>query len=181
MIAVELVPYDEQWPDIFASLARRLRTELGDLALRIDHVGSTAVAAIAAKPIIDVQVAVVDLEPFAELRAAVERAGYRFWPDNDDHRKRYFVLEDGGRRISNLHLRRWAEFSAQAALLFRDYLRAVPGARRRYEDTKRRLAAEEWPTIDHYADAKGDTIWALLREADGWAQAAGWRPGPPDA
>lgn len=176
-----LVPHRPEWAARFADLGARLRGALGDRARRIDHIGSTSIPGIAAKPIVDVQVAVEDFEPFAPLREGVEATGYRFHPDNDDLRKRYFTLDEDGTRISNLHLRRWAEFSPQAALLLRDYLRAVPEARARYEATKRELATRQWPTIDHYADAKGDTIWALLREADVWSGASGWHAGPSDA
>ncbi len=181
MITVDLVEYDPDWPARFAELGALLRAELGGRALRIDHIGSTSIPGIAAKPIIDVQVAVAGLDPFPQLREAIEAAGYAYWLDNDDRRKRYFTLERDGVRVSNLHCRQWAEFSAQAALLLRDYLRAHPVARQRYETTKRQLAMQEWLTVDHYADAKGDTIWALLRAADVWAQAAGWLPGPSDA
>ncbi len=181
MISVHLATYDPGWPDRFAGLAAGLREALGGRALRIDHIGSTAVPGIAAKPIVDVQVAVDAFEPFPTLRAAIESTGYRFWLDNDDLRKRYFTLDRDGARVSNLHCRVWGEFSAQAALLLRDYLRAVPAARERYEAAKRELAKRTWPTVDHYADAKGDTIWALLREADEWGQPLGWHPGPGDA
>ncbi len=181
MITVHLEPYDPAWGQRFSKLAARLREALGERALRIDHIGSTSVPGIAAKPIVDVQVAVTGLDPFVPLRDAVESCGYRYHADNDDVRKRYFTLDADGARVSNLHCRRWGEFSAQAALLLRDYLRAEPEARGRYEATKRELAGRTWPTIDHYADAKGDTIWALLREADEWAQPLGWHPGPSDA
>ncbi len=181
VIAVHLAAYDPEWPDRFAVLGASLRQALGEQALAIHHIGSTSVPGIAAKPIVDVQVAVADFEPFPPLREAIESTGYRYWLDNDDRRKRYFTLDEDGTRVSNLHVRREGEFSAQAALLLRDYLRAAPGARRRYEATKRRLAAHRWPTVDHYAEAKGDTIWELLREADGWAQGIGWQPGPSDA
>lgn len=170
MIDVELVAYDPSWHEVYRGLETRVARALGPRAVAIDHIGSTSIQGIAAKPIIDIQVTVPDLALFDDLRQAIESVGYRFWPDNDDRRKRYFTLDDAKRRISNLHMRQHGEFSAAAALLFRDYLRANPEARNRYEATKRRLAAERWPTIDHYADAKGDTIWALLREADVWAQ-----------
>ena len=71
---------------------------------------------------------------------------------------------------------RWEELT-----LFRDYLRASPEPRRRYEKAKRALAGRDWPTVDHYADAKGDTIWSLIREADRWAWEIAWSAGPSDA
>ena len=88
-------------------------------------------------------------------------------PDNDDRRKRFFRLVGADdRRLANIHVRNLGEFSEQAALLFRDYLRAAPEARHRYEETKRTLAPQIWRTVDDYADAKGDCVCALIREAE---------------
>jgi len=140
------------------------------------------VPGLAAKDVIDVQVSVADFEPFEPLRGAVEGLGYEWMPDNDDGRKRFFrLVSPDGARLVNLHVRRLGEFSEQAALLFRDYLRASPEPRRRYEKAKRALAGRDWPTVDHYADAKGDTIWSLIREADRWAWEVAWSAGPSDA
>src|SRR5262245_51648687 len=115
------------------------------------------------------------------MRTAIEALGYEWVLENDDRRKRFFrlVSHDGGRLV-NLHVRRLGEFSEQAALLFRDYLRATPEARRRYEETKRALAGRAWSSVDHYAEAKGDCVWSPLREADRWAWNVAWRVGPSD-
>ena len=181
MPEVEIVEYDPSWPERFVRLAGSLRRALGDRAARIDHIGSTSVPGLAAKDVIDVQVSVADLEPFATLHDAIAGVGYEWTPSNPDLRKRFFRIETAdGVRMSNLHVRRLGEFSEQAALLFRDYLRARPAARRRYEEVKRSLATRSWPTVDHYAEAKGDCVWALLREADVWSWTIGWRAGPPD-
>ena len=138
-------------------------------------------AGLAAKPILDIQIALDDWSRFEELQKGMESLGYHWHPDNPDQRKRYFTLESNEIRLVNVHARRWGEFSAQAALLFRDYLRANRRARARYEQRKRELTTRTWPTIDDYADAKGDTIWAILREADVWGSEAGWAAGPSDA
>jgi len=93
----------------------------------------------------------------------LEGAGFEWIPDNDDRRKRFFRLVGvDDRRLANIHVRNLGEFSEQAALLFRDYLRATPEAMRSYEKTKRTLATRTWPTVDDYADAKGDCVWALI-------------------
>lgn len=137
---------------------------------------------LAAKDVIDLQVSVADSEPFEPLRIAIEALGYRWIPDNHDRRKRFFHLDSPqGARLANLHVRREGEFSEQAALLFRDYLRARPKARHLYEEAKRALALRPWPTVDHYADAKGDCVWSLLREADRWAWDIGWNTPASDA
>ena len=180
-VRVHIVDYDEGWPSRFDELASTLRSGLGELIDRIDHIGSTAIPGLAAKPIVDVQMTVADWDRFDSLRIGMERFGYRFHADNDDRRKRYFTLTDQGERAANVHVRLTAEFSAQSALLLRDYLRIDETARSRYEAEKRRLATSKWEKIDDYAEAKGDVIWQLLREADDWAKAEGWIPGPADA
>lgn len=195
---ITLREYDPAWPQRFAAFGADLRRSLldrvPDRLVAIHHIGSTSVPGLAAKDLVDVQVTLqpVDvrnpLEPFEPVCEAIEVLGYRWQRDNPDLRKRFFHLdaepgpdEASGRRLVNLHVRPHGEFSAQAALLLRDLLRASPEARQRYEATKRELAERDWPTVDDYAAAKGDTIWALLRTADEWAASTGWCPDPSDA
>ena len=177
---VEIVLYDPAWPEQFAELGRELRAGLGDIALRIDHVGSTAVPGLAAKPIIDVQVSVAAFEPLAAFKQPLERLGYVFRADNPERIKRYF-REPPGRRRTHVHVRRAGSFSEQWALLFRDYLRAHPEVAAEYEALKRRLAIRYRDDRRGYAAAKEPFSWAVIRRADGWAQAQGWQPGPSDA
>jgi GrpB-like predicted nucleotidyltransferase (UPF0157 family) len=179
---VVISDYDAAWPRRFKRYAATLRAALGQRAIRIDHIGSTSVPGLAAKDVIDLQVSIADFETFEPLRAAIEGLDYEWMPDNEDRRKSFFrLVSPAGARLANLHVRRAGEFSEQAALLFRDYLRATPEARRRYEETKRALALLPWPTVDHYAEAKGDCVWSLLREADHWAWDVSWTAGPEDA
>jgi GrpB-like predicted nucleotidyltransferase (UPF0157 family) len=177
---VEIVPYDPAWPEQFAELGRELRAGLGDIALRIDHVGSTAVPGLAAKPIIDVQVSVAAFEPLAAFKQPLERLGYVFRVDNPERTKRYF-REPRGRRRTHVHVRRVGSFSEQWALLFRDYLRAHREEAAGYEAVKRRLAIQFEEDRHAYTDAKVSPMWAIIRQADDWAQARGWLPGPSDA
>jgi len=190
-VRIAIVEANPTWPARFAAEARRIRADLGDWAVRIDHIGSTAVAGLAAKDVLDIQVTAVDAaeldDPRHPGRVALESRGYRWQPNNPDRRKRFFR---GPTRASgddtatagdvNLHVRRDGCVSQQQALLLRDYLRAEPSARRRYENVKRSLTQQDWPTVDDYAQAKGDVVWELLREADRWSW-SGWRPGPADA
>lgn len=144
-VSVVVAEYDPAWPERFARYAASLREALGDRASRIDHIGSTAVPGLAAKDVFDIQVSVTGFEPFEPLRASIEGLGFEWIPDNDDRRKRFFRLVGAGdRRLANIHVRNLGEFSEQAALLFRDYLRATPEARHRYEETKRTLATRTW-------------------------------------
>ena len=187
---IHLAPADPGWPHRFAAHGADLRHSLMDQSVTgvaprvvaIHHIGSTSIAGLAAKPVIDIQVSVTSFDPFEPLREAVEVHGYQWSADNADRRKRFFQLDtpDGARAV-NLHLRVDGEFSQRAALLLRDYLRAEPYAAERYEATKRSLTELDWFDVDTYADAKGDIVWQLLREADVWAATRGWVPGPSDA
>jgi GrpB-like predicted nucleotidyltransferase (UPF0157 family) len=177
---IEIVPYDSAWPARFAELGRQLRAGLGDVALRIDHIGSTAVPGLAAKPVIDIQVSVAALEPVAPFRRPLTQLGYVYRADNPERTKRYF-REPPGRRRTHVHVRRAGSFSEQWALLFRDYLRAHREAAAEYEAVKRRLAIRFRDDRHAYTDGKGPFMWEVIRRADEWAQAQGWLPGPSDA
>jgi GrpB-like predicted nucleotidyltransferase (UPF0157 family) len=117
---IEIVAYDPAWPERFVELGRTLRGGLGEVALRIDHIGSTAVPGLAAKPIIDIQVSVAAFEPLEAFRVPLERLGYVYRADSSERTKRYF-REPPGRRRTHVHVRRAGSFSEQWALLFRDY------------------------------------------------------------
>jgi GrpB-like predicted nucleotidyltransferase (UPF0157 family) len=112
-VEIEISEYDPRWPDVFARHASEIRSATGDIVLRVDHIGSTSVPGLAAKPIVDIQAALDDWSSFEPLRRGVEAIGYEFHPDNPDARKRYFTLERDGSRLVNMHVRLFAEFSAQ--------------------------------------------------------------------
>jgi GrpB-like predicted nucleotidyltransferase (UPF0157 family) len=177
---IEVVPYDPSWPRRFRELGAPLRSALGEVAVRIDHIGSTAVPGLAAKPIIDVQVSVRSLQPLEAFKQPLERLGYIYRADNTERTKRYFREPIGSRR-THIHVRQAGSFSEQWALLFRDYLRAHPEAGAEYAAVKRRLAAQFAHDGAAYTEAKGPLLWAIIRRADEWSQAQGWTPGPTDA
>jgi GrpB-like predicted nucleotidyltransferase (UPF0157 family) len=93
--------------------------------VRIDHIGSTAVPGLAAKPVIDIQISVASFDPLEAFRAPLEALGYAYRADNTERTKRYF-REPAGSSRTHIHVRRAGSFSEQFALLFRDYLRAPP-------------------------------------------------------
>jgi GrpB-like predicted nucleotidyltransferase (UPF0157 family) len=86
---ITVVSYDPAWPELFGQLGPRLRAALGGVALRIDHIGSTAVPGLAAKPIVDVQISVERLEPVVPFRSPLEAAGFRYRATNTERTKRY--------------------------------------------------------------------------------------------
>jgi GrpB-like predicted nucleotidyltransferase (UPF0157 family) len=177
---IEVVACDPAWPGRFAELGRELRAGLGAIALRIDHIGSTSVPGLAAKPIIDIQVSVAEFEPLAAYRLPLEQLGYVYRAGNPERTKRYF-REPPGHPRTHVHVRRAGSFSEQWALLFRDYLRAHPEAAAEYEAVKRRLAVRYRDDRRGYTAAKEPFSWAIIRRADAWAQAQGWQPRPSDA
>lgn len=179
-----IVSADPDWPRQYERLAARLRHAAGDL--RIDHVGSTAVPGLAAKDVIDLQVVVPSLEDADRLRPAVEEAGFPalpeirgdtpkpFDPDPAHWAKRYHGSADPG-RPAHLHLRVAGSPGWRYALLFRDWLRAVPAEAAAYEQEKRRLAATH-PLRADYTRAKEPWFDAALPRAEHWARDSGWRP-----
>jgi GrpB-like predicted nucleotidyltransferase (UPF0157 family) len=177
---IEVVAHDPAWTARFADLGRDLRAGLGDVALRIDHIGSTSVPGLAAKPIIDIQISVAAFEPLEAFKHPLERLGYVYRADNPERTKRYF-REPPGRPRTHVHVRRAGSFSEQWALLFRDFLRAHRDVAVEYEAVKRRLAIQFRDDRHGYTDAKVPFMWQVIRQADEWAQAQGWLPGPSDA
>jgi GrpB-like predicted nucleotidyltransferase (UPF0157 family) len=177
---IEIHDWTPVWAEEFRVRAAGLRPALGERALRIDHIGSTSVTGLAAKPIIDIQVSVAEFEPMHALAAAMAGAGYVWRDDNPELTKRYFRETPGARRC-HVHVRRAGSWHEQWALLFRDYLRTHPGVAADYEAVKRALAQRYREDRHAYTDAKGDFFWATIRQADLWAGDTGWRPGPSDA
>lgn len=180
-----LVAADPTWPEQATRIVNRLTTACGHRAVRIDHIGSTAVPGLDAKDVIDVQVTVSSLDVADELRDALVAAGYPRvdsivfdHPHSDDEslwQKRFHASADPG-RLTNVHVRVDGWPNQRFALLFRDWLRAEPAARDEYQGLKRRVAAEGHATPDSYADAKEPWFADAYRRASAWADATNWRP-----
>lgn len=176
-----VVPYDAGWPLLFREDAGRLRRALGAVARRIDHIGSTAVPGLAAKPIIDIQISVAGFEPPNTYREPLEAQGYMFRADNPDRTKRYF-RESPGTRRRHVHVRRHGSWSEQFALLFRDFLRCHPQQAEAYAVFKLDLIQRQYGHDSQaYTDAKEPVIWTITQQASDWSQEAGWKPGQSDA
>lgn len=177
---VEICEHSPAWRAEFQSVGQRLRGALGGAALRIDHIGSTAIVGLAAKPIIDIQISVRRLEPMRLYRAPLESLGYVWRQSNPERTKRYFREPPSAKR-THIHVRQAGSWHERFALLFRDYVREHEDARQRYEDTKRELAETYRCERERYTEAKSDVLWAIMRHADRWAAYSGWEPGPSDA
>lgn len=172
--------YDPEWPARFGDLGRCVRRALGAVAVRIDHIGSTAVPGLDAKPIIDVQISVAAFEPLAAFKDPLESSGFRFRPKRDEMSRRYFRERPGDRR-THVHVRLAGGFVEQLNLLHRDYLRACPARASEYAQLKHGLAYLLSTDRQAYVDAKASFVWETLRRAEHWSDRTGWQPGPSDA
>ena len=160
---IYLAPYDPAWPAIYAAKAQRIRDALGSAVLRLEHTGSTAVPGLAAKPIIDMVLAVADSADEAAYVPALAAIGYTLHvrePAWYEHR----LLKSPG-FAGNLHLFSLGCTEMDQMLLFRDWLRTHQEDRILYENTKRELAARIWKYTQNYADAKSDVVQAILAHA----------------
>lgn len=180
MPTVAIVEYDPTWPQQFEALAARLRQHLGDAAIAIDHIGSTAVPGLAAKDVIDLQVSVASLADADRLAPAFEGAGYVATPYRQDHRpagdasdpglweKRLWQSPPGARRV-NAHVRVAGWPNQRYALLFRDYLRAHPPAAAAYGRLKLALAERLGDDLGAYTEVKDPACDLIMAAAEDWA------------
>jgi GrpB-like predicted nucleotidyltransferase (UPF0157 family) len=160
---ITLVEYDAQWPAMFQHERDQIAQTLGERALRIEHVGSTSVPGLVAKPVIDIALEVPDSADEAAYVPALESSGYTLRvrePKWHEHR-----LFKGPRIEINLHT-----FSAgcpeiQRMLAFRDRLRSDAADRAIYASAKRTLAQRRWQYIQEYADAKSAVVETILARA----------------
>jgi GrpB-like predicted nucleotidyltransferase (UPF0157 family) len=176
---VIIVPYDPEWARRFQQLAEKLRAALQSKALRIDHIGSTAIPGLAAKPVIDIQISVAALEPVEAYGRALESLRYVFRADNTDLSKRYFREKPGTRR-THIHVRQAGSWGEQLNLLFRDYLRVHEQDASQYAQVKIELAERYRNDRMNYVAAKAEFIWEILMKANRWSQDVGWQPGASD-
>ena len=160
-----IVDYDARWPDLFLREAARVRAALGPRALRIEHVGSTSVPGLPAKPIIDMILAVANSADESTYAPDLEKAGYALRiREIDWHQHRMFRRPDSA---VHLHVFSAACPEIDRMLLFRDWLRSHPEDRDLYARTKRELAQQNWKYGQHYADAKTAVVEEILSRARG--------------
>lgn len=155
---VTLVAYDPAWPQMYAREEERIRTALGDRALQVEHVGSTSVPGLIAKPCIDILLVVADAGDDSAYAPDLARAGYvlRISEDIDGwgpHR-----VFKGSEINLNLHVLSDGSSEIHQFIAFRNWLRSHPEDRERYAGAKRELAARHWGCMQDYADAKDDVV-----------------------
>jgi GrpB-like predicted nucleotidyltransferase (UPF0157 family) len=160
---VELVEYDPRWPERFAAERERIVGALGERALAVHHVGSTAVPGLAAKDRVDVCLEVAEPDDEPAYLPDLLSAGYA--PHVVEPGHRCLVRTDPAGPATNLHVYASGDPEVTRYLLFRDRLRDSDADRRRYEEVKRSLAGREWPDVNFYAEAKGPVVREILDRA----------------
>ena len=169
MTKVRVVPHDPRWRDAFAAEAGLVAAALGEGAVAIHHVGSTAIPGIYAKPIIDLLVELRDLAEADARSPAMEARGYQVMGEYGIPGRRYFRKDDAdGIRTHHVHAFQTGSAEVRRHLAFRDYLISHPDDARHYGELKRRLAEEHPTSMDAYMDGKDPFIQEIDRKAALW-------------
>jgi GrpB-like predicted nucleotidyltransferase (UPF0157 family) len=162
---VEIHDYDPHWPRLYEREEDRIRSVLGDRVIRIEHVGSTSVPGLPAKPLIDIVLEVADSADEAAYVPAMESAGYVLRirePDWYEHR-----LLKGPDTEVNVHVFTAGSEEVDRMLLFRDWLHENAADRELYAEKKRELAGRDWKYMQQYADAKTAVVQEIMARASG--------------
>lgn len=160
---IQIVEYDPEWPQLFAREVARVQATLGDRVLLLEHIGSTSVPGLAAKPKIDMLLVVADSADEPAYVPLLEAAGYMLQvrePDWYEHR-----MFKGPDTDINLHVFSVGSPEIRRVLLFRNWLRSNTADQQLYERTKRELVRQDWTYMQHYADAKTAVVEAILARA----------------
>lgn len=163
---IKLMEYDSHWNELFKREDDRIRSVLGEKVLLLEHVGSTSVPGLCAKPIIDILLVVSDSSNETSYIPDLETAGYKLRirePEWFEHR----MLKGPD---TDIHLHVFSEGAAEIErmLRFRDWLRANETDRNKYASVKRKLAKKEWRHVQHYADEKSSIVKEIMDRADAY-------------
>lgn len=153
---VTIVEYDEAWAQLFAAEKAMLQQVVGDPAVEIEHMGSTSVAGLAAKPVIDILIGLGDFSMADSLVPKIAATGYEYIKEFEVEMpyRRYFTKPHRGADTHHIHMVAMGSEFWTKMLLFRDYLRVNSHARVAYANLKKDLAKLEWKDVDEYATAK---------------------------
>lgn len=160
---ITLQEYNPHWPKLFNKEANRIRSVLGNKILQLEHVGSTSVPGLCAKPIIDILLVVKDSADESTYVSDLEKAGYTLRirePEWFEHR-----LFKGPDTDINLHVFSKGASEVDRMLRFRNWLRTNNTDRDKYAVVKRNLAGREWRHVQHYADAKDSIVQEIMERA----------------
>ena len=162
MRKVEVVPPDPLWQSMFEAESQQLSRSFGDNAIAIHHIGSTSIATIYAKPIIDILVEVTDLEKVDERQQSIESLGYLAMGEFGIAKRRFFRKDNlAGIRTHHVHTFETGSPQIDRHLAFRDYMILHPEAAQKYSQLKQQLAQKYPNDIEKYMDGKAGFIKAI--------------------
>jgi GrpB-like predicted nucleotidyltransferase (UPF0157 family) len=170
-VSVRIVEYDPAWPVRAAQELERIGQALGPLAQRLEHVGSTVVPALAAKPILDLQLSVAAIEPRARYVEPLQRLGYLFVPAPESPDYHFFAKPPEDPRAYHLHVGEVGSAHELRHLALRDFLRAHDDEAARYAALKRQVVARHRQDLLAYIAGKEEFVAALEARALEWARA----------
>ena len=159
-LRVGLHDYDERWPEVFEQHRQRITDALTPTSVDIEHIGSTSVPGLAAKPIVDIVVAVADITAEEDYLPALLAAGYELRVREPGHR-----MVRTPERDVHVHIYERGNAAIDEYLLLRNHLRSDAADRALYESTKRALMSRQWDDMNAYADAKTDVILDIKARA----------------
>jgi GrpB-like predicted nucleotidyltransferase (UPF0157 family) len=162
---IRLAPYDANWPSMFTMASEKVRRALAEKALRVEHVGSTAVPSLSAKPVIDMIVVVDDSSDEGSYVPLLDAEGFTLRAREPDWFQHRLLVLKAGEQTWQLHVFSIGCEEVERMVAFRDWLRTHENDRRLYESTKVELAARTWKHVQNYADAKSEIIRRILEHA----------------
>jgi GrpB-like predicted nucleotidyltransferase (UPF0157 family) len=168
---IEVADYDPEWPRLFEQEADRIGSVLGKRVVQLEHVGSTSVPGLAAKPILDILLVVPDSGDEPTYALDLEAAGYVLVIREAKWQHRVFKGPDTN---VNLHVYSPGSPEIERYLIFRDRLRSDPADRERYQRVKRELAQRDWTYVQQYADAKTEVVEEIIARAQAQEARVEW-------
>lgn len=166
---VKLVPHNPQWEKLFKDEERRIKEGFHDWVLKyhikIEHIGSTAISKIDAKPIIDILIGVRSLEDTSWTQGPLEQLGYTFVPKASTRDKLFFALGNDAKRTHYVHVVKYRGDRWKNDLIFRDYLRSHPDIAKKYNKLKRELSKKYSENRELYTRSKEPFIELVLDKA----------------
>lgn len=167
---VTIEPYNPQWPWEFEKESAILMAAIGDSYLVIEHIGSTAVDGLGAKPIIDMMIGVKSISNVQKHVTAIQQLGYKYYPEFETEMpfRRFFSKSNNKIKTHQIHLVETGSEFWDRHLLFRNHLRQHPSDKKLYQEFKESLAQQEWADINDYAAAKTGFIRRMEKKARGY-------------
>ena len=167
MRQVQVVPHQHNWHILFNEECHHLHSIFGDYILSIHHIGSTSIAHIAAKPVIDLLIEVINIHEVDTFNEQMERLGYSVRGENGIANRRFYT-KGGDNRTHHVHIYEQGHPEIDRHLAFRDYLNAHPADAQSYSKLKQKLAAQFPYDITQYIAGKHDFIQEIDQKADAW-------------